>query len=53
VGMQCWSMMGMSGHESAGPLRAYLISSAGTLTHVELLVTALRAFLSLYPNNSQ
>jgi hypothetical protein len=41
-----WSTRGMSGHESAGPLRAYVKvadyydpSSTGTLTYVKSLET--------------
>jgi hypothetical protein len=35
------------------PLRACLISSAGTLTCIESLVTVLRALLAPYLNDSQ
>jgi hypothetical protein len=43
----------MSGHESAGPLRACWLSSAGTLTCIKSLVTVLRAFLPPHLNDSQ
>jgi hypothetical protein len=44
---KCWSIRGMSGHESAGPLRACLIqSSAGTLTCVKMIETCVESVLS-------
>jgi hypothetical protein len=52
--------MSMSGHASAGPLRACVKvtdycdpSSAGTLTCVESLETFVSALLPLYLNDSQ
>jgi hypothetical protein len=64
----CWSMMGMIGHASDGPLgarvgmkdieemdplRACLISSAGTITHVKMIETCVESVLPPYPSNSQ
>jgi hypothetical protein len=39
-----WSVRGMSGHESAAPLKGMLdLSSVGILTYVKSIVTILRA----------
>jgi hypothetical protein len=51
---KCWSARGMSGHESAGPLRGmFYPSSVGTLAYVKLLATCIVSILPLCPNNSQ
>ena len=49
---KCWSVRGMSGHVSAGPLRACVkvddcfdLFSAGTLTRVKTIETVVRALL--------
>jgi hypothetical protein len=37
---KCWSARGMSGHESAGPLKGmFYLSSVGTLTFVRTIET--------------
>jgi hypothetical protein len=37
---KCWSARGMSGHESAGPLKGmFYPSSVGTLTFVRMIET--------------
>jgi hypothetical protein len=55
-----WSDMGMSEHESAGPLRVcvnvddcYDPFSAGTLTCIKTIEMIVESILPPYPNNLQ
>jgi hypothetical protein len=49
---KCLSARGMSGHESAGPLKGmFYPSSAGTLTFVRMIQTYVESVLPPYPNN--
>ena len=50
---KCWSVRGMSGHVSAGPLKGMFDPfSAGTLTCAKSLETCVESVWPPYPNDS-
>jgi hypothetical protein len=51
---KCWSTRGMSGHESAGPLKGmFYPSSLDTLTFVKTIETSVESVLPPSLNDSQ
>jgi hypothetical protein len=51
---KCWSTRGMSGHESAKPLKGmFYPSSAGTLTFIRTIEICVESILPPYPNDLQ
>jgi hypothetical protein len=51
---KCWSTRGMSGHESAGPIKGIIYpSSVGTMTFIRTIETCVENILPSYPNDSE